>query len=298
MEELRKLKNLPPRRLNAHKGEFGRVAVVGCSPGMTGAGCLAAHAAQIAGAGLITLALPESLALVGELYRASIMSLPLTENENGVISLLAVPEIDQLAEKSDVCAIGPGLGQEPETAEMVTICTREIRKPLVIDADALNALSHEPDALKEREAPAVITPHPGEMARLIGLDGPAAVQEQRHTVAIDAAKKFGVVTVLKGYETIVTDGNTSYLNATGNPGMASGGMGDVLTGIISAFIGQGMSCLDAACLGVLVHGLAGDLGAEEAGQNALTPETLIKFLPDVMVRLEQLDNFFGPKDLI
>ncbi len=294
MREIKKLQNLPPRNAGDHKGSLGRVLIVACSPGMTGAGCLAALGAQRAGAGLITLALPNSLALVGEIFRPSIMSRGLPDNRNGVLSLEAAPEVEEMAKKADVCAVGPGLGMSDETAEAVRLWTRRLEIPLVLDADALNILARSRADLKAREAPAVITPHPGEMARLCGLESAREVQRERIGIASDFAREYGVVTVLKGNRTVVADGQRSYENQTGNPGMATGGMGDVLTGIVAGLIGGGMKCFEAACLGVYVHGLAGDRAAEQLSMTSLAPEDLLETLPKVFLDLEKRPFEFDP----
>ncbi len=297
MKEITKLKNLPARRAEDHKGRFGRVLVVAGSPGMCGAGCLAALGAQKAGAGLITLALPAGSAMVGELFRASIMSAALADDACGTISLRALPQVENLAKNANACAVGPGLGTAQETIEAVWRWTRSLGLPVILDADALNALSRQTAALKAREAPAVITPHPGEMARLTGAST-AGVQADRSGVAAGFAKEYGVVTVLKGHRTVVADGERIYVNMTGNAGMAAGGMGDVLTGIITSMAGMGMDCFDAASLGVFVHGLAGDIAAAEVSRTSLAPEDLIEKLPEVFARLERGEEFFNPGDMI
>ncbi len=294
MQTIDKLKNLPRRDTENHKGTFGRVLVIAGSTGMSGAGCLAAHAAQKAGAGLITLALPKGLNYVGEQYRASVMSHPLEETDDGALSLRAVPKIAELAQRMDVCALGPGLGSEDETQEVVEILVRELEVPLVIDADGLNALQKKTKVLLERSSPTIITPHPGEMAALAGLEGARAVQKNRRGVSTSFAKEHGVITVLKGHKTLVTDGNSIYVNMTGNPGMATGGMGDVLTGIIAALAGQGMGCLAAACLGVFVHGLAGDIASEKQSMTSNSPEDVIETLPKVFLQLEKTASVINP----
>lgn len=297
MKEINTLQNVPARQEEDHKGKFGSVLVVAGSNGMCGAGCLASEGAQKAGAGLITLALPRRMAMVGELFRASIISKPLPETESGAISLLAVPEVDRLAKETDVCAIGPGMGREEETEESIEVWTRELAVPLVLDADALNALSERKEALKSRNAPALITPHPGEMARLAGLGNAGEVQKNRAGTAADFARDCNTVTVLKGHRSVVTDGERIYTNDTGNPGMAAGGMGDVLTGLIAAFIAQGMESFEAGCLGVFVHGLAGDRAAARLGRVSLSPEDLLETLPHIFLRLESLPGSFSPSEV-
>ncbi len=299
MEEIKKLRNLPPRRAGDHKGNFGRVLIVAGSPGMCGAGCLAALGAQKAGAGLVTLALPEGSAPVGELFRASIISKELAAGAGGAISAKAAPEVLNMARTAaDVCALGPGLGRDDGTAEAVRMLTRKLQIPLVLDADALNALAEDSAALKERTAPAVITPHPGEMARLAGEKTATAVQGDRTAIAATFALGHGAVTVLKGHGTVVTDGERMYVNGTGNPGMATGGMGDVLTGMIAALIGGGLDCFEAASLGVFIHGLAGDDAAAGLSMTSLSPEDVLDTLPAVFARLERLGDVFEPAAMV
>jgi len=295
MDKIKTLHNLPPRQAEDHKGKFGRVVVVAGSPGMSGAGCLAALGAQMAGAGLITLALPEGLALAGELFRASIMSKPLKESDSGGISLLAVPQVDKLSQNADVCALGPGLGREEETKEAVEIWVRELETTLVIDADGLNALIGKKEILKDRPAPTVITPHPGEMARLAGFENAENVQGDRTGTAAAFAREHEVVTVLKGHNTVVSDGDRLYVNQSGNPGMATGGTGDVLTGVTAALIGAGMEPFEAACLATFAHGLAGDAAAARRGMTSMAPEDILEAMPEVFSLLEGLGEQFEPR---
>ncbi len=292
MKEITRLRNLPRRRAEAHKGDFGRVLVVAGSPGMTGAGCLTALGAQRAGAGLITLALPRSVAIVGEIFRSSIMSKALPDTPSGAISPEAAAEVLKMAKTADVCALGPGLGRSEQTGEFVQILARSLEAPLILDADALNLLARSPQTLKDRSFPTVITPHPGEMARLCGLDTARAVQRDRRAVAAAFARDTGTVTVLKGQHTVVADAERVYMNTSGNPGMATGGMGDVLTGIIAGLTGSGLEAFDAACLGTYVHGLAGDVAAERLGMTSMAPEDVLETICTVFARLEQLPPEF------
>jgi len=278
---------LPIRRPDAHKGEFGHVLVVACSPGMSGAGCLAAAATQRAGAGLVTLALPRSLNSVVETSLWSAMSLPLPETDTCCLGSEAARTVLRIAARFDVFAIGPGLGRAEETGQMVRTLLRELQAPAVVDADGLNALAGHVEVLKPREHATVLTPHPGEMSRLAGIDGASRVQEDREGVARSLARQTGSVVVLKGHESVVTDGERSYVNHTGNPGMATGGMGDVLTGLIAGLLCQGLDAFGAACLGVFVHGLAGDLAARRTGHLALIPEDVLSALPRVLRIVEQ-----------
>lgn len=297
LNESQELPKLPQRPREAHKGDFGHVLVVAGSPGMTGAGCMAAAAAQRAGAGLVTLALPRSLNLVAEIVLGSAMSLPLPETPDGALGTEALQMILPIAERFDVVAIGPGLRAAQQTQKMVRQLVREVAAPLVVDADGLNALAGDPDALRGRGAPAILTPHPGEMARLAGLGGAAEVQADRVAVAARFAEETGTVLVLKGYGTVVTDGQQLYVNRTGNPGMATGGTGDVLTGLIAGLLCQGLSAFDAARLGTFVHGLAGDVGAESVGELSLTAEDVLQGLPEVLMAMAELGQMSGSHPL-
>lgn len=253
---------LMKRHPAAHKGTCGRAAILAGSTGLTGAAVLASRAAMRAGAGLVTLGVPESLHNIVEIKLTEVMTRPLAEITGGAIGHKAVLEFTQLAAKADVVAVGPGLGQESETAEAIRELIKMIDKPLVIDADALNALCGAPQVLSQTKALAVITPHPGEMARLTGLTV-EEVNSDRIEIARMSAGDWNAIVVLKGAPTVVAfpDGEV-YINTTGNACMATGGAGDVLTGVIAAFIAQGLSSHDAAVAGVYVHGLAGDIAAQ------------------------------------
>jgi NAD(P)H-hydrate epimerase len=273
---------LPLRRPAVHKGDFGRVLVVAGSRGMTGAACLAAAAAARAGAGLVTLGVPESLHSLVEVKLTEVMTVPLPDTGRGSFSSTARPEILSLLEKADVLALGPGLSGEPEAFALVRELLPEVPVPCVLDADALNALAGVSDLLKKVPAPVVITPHPGEMSRLLGNDT-RKIQENRLRTAGEAAVNWGVTVLLKGYRTVVAapDG-TVYINPTGNPGMATGGSGDVLTGIITALVGQGLDAAQAAAAGAYLHGLAGDLAAGEKGMVGLIAGDILEAFPQAV----------------
>ena len=296
-----RLPALPARAPDAHKGDFGHVLVVAGSPGMTGAGCLAARAAQRAGAGLVTLALPRGLNLAAEVALGSIMSMPLPETEQGALGMAAARAVLDAAGRGeggrgparpfDAFALGPGLRTGEETGRMVRVLARELPGTVVIDADGLNGLAGRVgESLAGRSAPTVLTPHPGEMARLMGLAGAAEVQADREGLARRLALEAGAVVVLKGRGTVVTDGGRLAVNGTGNPGMASGGMGDVLTGLIVGLTCQGLRAFDAARLGAFVHGLAGDLAARRVGELSLIAEDVLAALPGVLRTLEALSR--------
>jgi hydroxyethylthiazole kinase-like uncharacterized protein yjeF len=252
---------LPVRRPWAHKGTSGRVVVVAGAPGLTGAAALSATAAMRAGAGLVTLAVAESLNPIMAVKLTEVMTRPLPEAAGGCLGLAAVPVVGELAATADVLAIGPGLGRDSETAEAVRKIVAGVNCPLVIDADGLNSLAGYTDILLDAAALPVLTPHPGELSRLTGLPV-ATINADRLAAAREAAARFGAIVVLKGAGTVVAypDGE-AFINTTGNAGLATGGTGDVLTGVIAAFIAQGLTSHDAAVAGVYIHGLAGELAS-------------------------------------
>ena len=269
---------LPQRRPDSHKGMNGRLAVVAGSRGLSGAAVMAAEAALRTGAGLITLAVPASSQMVAAVKLTEVMTKALAETATGSISGEAVSAIAELAANSDVLAIGPGLGRHEATAAAVRSVIATVECPLVIDADALYALVGHTGVLADCAALPVVTPHPGEMGLLLGLPA-EEVNADRITIARQAAGEWGSIVVLKGAHTIVAfpDGEV-YINTTGNAGMATGGTGDVLTGIIAGLIAQGMSSHDAAVAGVHIHGLAGDIAAQ-AGMVGMAATDLITAVP-------------------
>ncbi|MBN2023872.1 MAG: NAD(P)H-hydrate dehydratase [Pirellulales bacterium] len=272
----RDLPSLPPRADDSHKGDFGLTLIVGGSRGMSGAVGLAGMAALRGGAGLVRLAVPDVCLDVIAAFEPSYMTVPLACDERGRIAAAAFDEIVRLAEPATVVAVGPGLGRSADLDELVGRLYRELAKPMVLDADALNALAAEPERLAKPGGPRVLTPHPGEFAR---LTGGSVAPDQRAEAAREFARRCGVVLVLKSHRTCVTDGTAVYENATGNPGMATGGSGDVLTGLVAALWRQGLGPLEAARLAVHLHGRAGDLAAEEVGQVSLVASDLVRYLP-------------------
>jgi len=273
---------LPPRPPDAHKGSAGRVFVLAGSAGMTGAAALCTTGALRVGAGLVTLGIPKSLhhPMVEKLTEAMFRVLP--ETKEGSLSLQGLPEIASDIDKMDAVAVGPGLSQNPQTKALVRQLLPKIAKPLVLDADGLNALAEEVGLLKKLSLPVILTPHPGEMGRLTRLS-PDDVQRDRERIATEFAKKYNVIVVLKGHATVVADyAGSVYVNDTGNPGMASGGCGDVLTGMIAGLLGQRLSLWDAARLGVYLHGLAGDLAAAERGEIGLLASDLADRIPQAI----------------
>jgi ADP-dependent NAD(P)H-hydrate dehydratase / NAD(P)H-hydrate epimerase len=279
---------VPRRDPRAHKGTAGRVLVVGGSVGLTGAVTLAARAATRAGAGYVRAAIPDSVNDVLEVKLTEEMTVPCAETQARALSVAALPRVLELARASQVVALGPGLSRDPEAADLARQLVAQAPCPVVIDADAINAFEGMADRLKAGKAPRVLTPHVGEMARLTGREG-SEIESRRIDVAREWACAHASVLVLKGAPTVTAspDGAAT-LNPTGNPGMATAGMGDVLTGVIAALIAQGLAPFDAARLGAFVHGLAGDLAVETRGQHGLSAGDVLATVPQAMKRLVRL----------
>ena len=277
------LPKLPPRPTESHKGDFGRALLVGGSSGMAGAVALAGMAALRSGAGLVTLAVPRPILSTVASLEPSYMTVALPADAAGRISAAARETIEVFVQRSTAVACGPGLHQSNELNELVGWLYTSVDRPMIVDADGLNALAMQRQILPQPGGPRIITPHPGEFARLAGrvVDDP----QKRSALAVELARELRMVIVLKGHATLVTDGTHSWHNTTGNPGMATGGTGDVLTGVITALVCQGMPLLDAARLGVYVHGLAGDLAAAELGEVSLIASDLPRFLPAAFQQL-------------
>jgi NAD(P)H-hydrate epimerase len=255
---------LPARPLAGHKGTFGHVLIVGGALGKTGAALLSAHGALRAGAGLVTLAAPASLVPIFASQLAEAMCLVLSDSRPGELSAAHAPEIRREAEARDALVLGPGMGQTPAARSLARVLATQVGVPAVVDADALNAFAGDLDSLRAT-APRVLTPHPGEAARLLGADS-AGIQADRPGAARMLAMRAQAVVVLKGARTVIANpaGELS-INPTGGPGLAAGGSGDVLSGVIGALLARGLPAWDAARLGVYLHGLAGDLGPEQGG---------------------------------
>jgi NAD(P)H-hydrate epimerase len=289
---VRQVPTLPPRRPDSHKGDFGRVLVVAGSRGMSGAAVLCASSALRGGAGLVRVALPEGILPLVAAGNPCYMTAPLPQDEHGRLAATAEADLVALARENDVVALGPGLGRGPAITALVTAVLQQVPVPLVLDADGLNALQHHAERLRQRAAPTVLTPHPAEFARLAGSDVPT-VQAHRQEMAARFAAEHGVVLVLKGHGTVVTDGRQVYQNATGNPGMATGGTGDVLTGLIAALLGQHLPPFAAAQLGVYLHGLAGDLARDALGEVSLIATDLLQYLPAALRARQGCPSFVG-----
>lgn len=270
------LSRLPERDENSHKGDFGKLLLLCGSRGYTGAAYLAAMGALRSGAGLVFLGVPESIYTIEAVKLNEVIVFPLADHE-GMVSDAALPEILNRLDKVDAVLIGPGLGISPQTKAVVSAVLEQFTGPVVLDADGITLMAAHKDILRGRTGPTVLTPHAGEFARLgypIGSD--------RVLAAKNAARDLGCVILLKGHDTVITDGNTTYINPTGNPGMAVGGSGDVLAGIITALVGQGIDSLEAAAMGAWLHGAAGDLCAGEIGQYGMLPTDMLTSLPRLM----------------
>ena len=270
---------LKRRPMNAHKGSFGHVLVIAGSIGKGGAAVMTSLSALRIGGGLVTLAVPSSLEGALPDRPLEIMTLPLPQTEDRTLAPSGLDSLLKFAEDKTVAAIGPGLSTQPETARLVHDLITNLSIPMVIDADGLNILASHLDILKQARAPIVLTPHPGEMARLAGTSS-EAVQADRLAAASEFVGRYPVTLVLKGARTVIADRDGILtINTTGNPGMATAGTGDVLTGIIAGLIAQGYTPDQAACLGVYLHGLAGDLAADEIGEIGFLAGDLIRQIP-------------------
>ena len=279
---------LAPRARDANKGSYGHVLVIGGSLGKAGAAAMAGFSALRAGAGLSTVATPKSVLATVAAFHPELMTEPLPETEQGTISLRALESgssLDTLLERKTL-AIGPGISRNSETAEFVRTIVKRSATSMVVDADGLNAFEGAADKLNRCGRTLVITPHPGEMSRLTGLSI-AEIQAHRLEVARDFAREHELIVVLKGHRTLIAapDG-TVWVNPTGNPGMATGGTGDILTGMVAGLIAQHpQHPLGATALAVYLHGLAGDLASESLGENSLVATDLVRFLPQAFAEM-------------
>lgn len=274
------------RKPNAHKGEFGHIFILAGSARFSGAAILCAGAAMRAGAGLVTLGIPKSLAgAIIKIKPEEVMILPLPETGAGTLSLSGYKKIKSFVKNVDVLVVGPGLTQNKSTQGLVRKMISKIDKPMVIDADGLNALAGHLNLLRTMNSKLrtiILTPHPGEMARILGISV-KKVQGNRQEMAKKFAQDYKLTVVLKGHNSVVADYKSNlYINKTGNPGMATAGSGDVLTGMIAAFLGQGLNQFAAAKYAVYLHGLAGDLAAKEKTQISLIASDIIDKIPEAI----------------
>ncbi|MDE5670300.1 MAG: NAD(P)H-hydrate dehydratase [Eubacterium sp.] len=273
------------RRLNSNKGDFGKQLNICGSYKMPGASVISAKAALKTGVGLLKCAFPKSIYGVLTAHLTQPIFAPLSENENKTLSMGALTAILDEMKWADSIAVGCGMGVNEDTQLLIHQIVKESEAPVVIDADGINSVSVNIDVLKDSKAPVVLTPHPGEMARLIGRDV-AFVQKNRIKCAASFAKEYGCIVVLKGANTVVTDGVNVLVNTTGNAGMAMGGTGDMLTGMIASFIAQGMAPFNAAVSAVYIHGLCGDIAARELSQRGMTVDDMLELLGALMTEFE------------
>lgn len=267
---------LPDRKPDSHKGDYGRVLLLCGSVGYTGAAALAAMGALRSGAGLVFLGVPESIYAIEAVKLTEAIVFPLPE-KNGKLSAEAIPQILQRLPQMDAVLIGPGLGQSEDTFLVTKAVLQSAVCPVVLDADGINVMAQHMDILRERHNPTILTPHAGEFARIYG-----EIKPDRISCAGAFSEGTGCILLLKGHETVITDGTECYVNHTGNPGMAVGGSGDVLAGMIAGLIGQGLKPLKAAACGAWLHGAAGDICAEEIGQYGMLPSDMLEVLPRLL----------------
>jgi ADP-dependent NAD(P)H-hydrate dehydratase len=284
MQMIETIPKLKPRAVDGHKGDYGKVCIIAGSIGMSGAAALAGRAALRAGAGLVRVATPKSVLPIVAAIEPSFTTIALPEDGDGRISAKAIHAVLEAIGENDAVAFGPGIGTSGAIRSVLEILLEQQPLRLIIDADGLNNLAGIKNWPARLKAKLILTPHPGEMKRLwSGLfreQLPAERQEQ----ALQLAQRTNTVVVLKGAGTVVTDGEKVYINKTGNPGMATAGSGDVLTGVITALLGQGLSDFDAAVLGVYLHGLAGDIAAGKIGRVSLIATDIIDSLPDAFLK--------------
>lgn len=267
---------LPDRHADGHKGTYGKILLLCGSRGYTGAAALAAMGALRSGAGLVYLAVPESIYEIEAVKLTEPVIYPLPDS-NGTYSISAVSQVLHLIEGKDAVLIGPGIGQSEGSLAVVLAVLEHYTGPVVLDADGINVLKAHKDVLRSRTSLTILTPHDGEFQRFGGV-----LTEDRIESASALATAYGVIVLLKGHRTVITDGEKTYLNTTGNPGMATGGSGDVLAGIITSLLGQGLPALEAAACGAWLHGAAGDICAQEIGQYGMLPSEMVSVLPRLM----------------
>ena len=267
---------LPDRQPNTHKGDYGKVLLLCGSLGYTGAAALSAMGALRCGAGLVYLGVPNCIYAIEAIKMNEAIVLPL-KDLNGKFSKEAFEEISPLLEKVDAVLIGPGMGQSDDCRQLLISVLNAFKGPVVLDADGINLICSHKDILRGRACPTIITPHEGEFSRIYGKEISDRIDDAKLL-----ARDLGAVVLLKGHKTVITDSSTTYVNSTGNPGMAVGGSGDMLSGMITGLVGQGIPCLEAAASAAWLHGAAGDLCAVEMGQYGLLPTDMLQVLPRLM----------------
>lgn len=284
MKLIETIPKLKPRAADAHKGDFGKVLIIAGSVGMSGAAALAGRAALRAGAGLVRVATPKSVLPIVASIEPSFITIALPEDSAGRISAKAINTILDAVSENDAVAFGPGVGISGALQSVLETLLQQEDLRLLIDADGLNNLAVLKGWIAKLKANLILTPHPGEMKRLWSALSREPLPADRYEQAVQLAQLTKTVVALKGAGTVVTDGQKVYVNKTGNPGMATAGSGDVLTGVITALMGQGLSNFDAAVLGVYIHGLAGDIAAEKVGQVSLIATDIIDALGEAFMR--------------
>jgi len=283
MKLIKTIPKLKPRKPDAHKGDFGKVCIIAGSIGMSGAAALAGRSALRAGAGLVRVATPKSILPIVAAIEPSFTTIPLPEDAAGRISEKAINTILEAVSENDCLAFGPGVGVSSALRTILEKLLSPKKLKLIIDADGLNNLALIKDWPAKTKASLIVTPHPGEMKRLWSGLFREPLPQARQDQAAQLAKRSKTVVVLKGAGTVVTDGHKIYINKTGNPGMATAGSGDVLTGVMTALVGQGLSSFDAAVLAVYIHGLAGDIAAEKVGQISMIATDIIDALGEAFM---------------
>jgi NAD(P)H-hydrate epimerase len=267
---------LPDRKVDAHKGDFGKILLLCGSLGYTGAAALSAMGALRSGAGLVYLGVPECIYAIEAMKLNEAIVFPLPD-EDGKLSDDALFKIRKMLPDMDAVLFGPGWGKSETNFLVAKAILESFDKPVVVDADGINVLAGHMDIVRERKAPTIFTPHPGEFARIGGN-----TEADRQVAAEEFARDMGCILLLKGHNTVITDGSCTYINPTGNPGMAVGGSGDVLSGIIVSLLGQGINPLEAAACGAWLHGAAGDVCAKQIGQYGMLPTDMVEALPRLM----------------
>jgi len=285
MQLIESIPKLRPRAIDAHKGDFGKVCIIAGSVGMSGAAALAGRSALRAGAGLVRVATPKSVLPIVASIEPSFTTIALPEDGAGRISAKAINTILDAVSENDAVAFGPGIGISGALQSVLEALLEQEGLRLLIDADGLNNLTRIKDWPARLKAKLILTPHPGEMKRLWSALFREPLPSERKQQAAQLAQRTKSIVALKGAGTVVTDGEKNYINKTGNPGMATAGSGDVLTGVITALMGQGLSNFDAVVLGVYIHGLAGDIAAEKIGQVSLMATDIISTLGKAFMRI-------------
>lgn len=268
------------REKNSHKGKYGKVGIIAGSKGMSGSAFLASSSALRTGSGLVYTMVPEVISEILEIKSIEAIVKSFKGSREG-FNIESIEEIERECQKLDVVALGPGIGVDFERARMVSEILTRIDQAIVLDADAINCMIEDKEIIKQRKSVTILTPHLAEFARLIGEDI-ETIESNKEKYCMDFVKEYGVILVLKGHETLVCDKDNIYTNTTGNPGMATAGSGDVLTGVIASLLGQKLEAYKAAKLGVYLHGLAGDIAADEKGEFGLIASDILNAIPNAI----------------